>query len=109
MGGYWVVEGNVTAHFEVVVVVHVGLEERDSCSLVVGSPGMVVVVVGTLGMLMVEEGMLFIDISYIEVIPDLSTENFVLCLKIGRLTYLRILEVLITQFGQSMKPSATEE
>lgn len=61
--------GNVTAHFEVVVVVHVGLEERDNCSLVEGSPGMVVVVVGILGMLMVEEGMLFINISYIEFIP----------------------------------------
>lgn len=74
MGGCWVVVENGIAHFEVgvgvVVVVHVvvGLEERDSCSLVVGSPGMVVVVVGILGMLMVEEGMLFIDVSFVEIV-----------------------------------------
>ena len=72
MGGCWVVVGNgIAAHFEVGVgvVVHVvGLEERDSCSLVVGSPGMVVVVVGILVMLRVEEGMLFIDVSYVEII-----------------------------------------
>lgn len=64
MVGCWVVVGSVIAHFEVVVVVHVGLEEeRDSCNLVEESPGMVVVVVGILGMLMVEEGMLCIILA----------------------------------------------
>lgn len=61
----------IAAHFEVgvgAVVLVVGLEERDSCSLVVGSPGMVVVVVGSLGRLMVEEGMLFIVVSFVEII-----------------------------------------
>jgi hypothetical protein len=63
MDGCWAVVGNVIAHFAVAVavvevVVHVGLEERDSCSLVVGSLEMVAVVVGILGRLMEEEGML---------------------------------------------------
>jgi hypothetical protein len=71
MDGCWVVVGNVIAHFEVefVVVVHVGLEERDSCSLVVGSLEMVVVEVEILGRLMVEEGMLLVNVShYFEIV-----------------------------------------
>lgn len=61
----------MTAHFGVVVVVvvHVESDEGDSCSLVVGSLEMVVVVVEILGRLMVEEGMLLVNVShYFEIV-----------------------------------------
>lgn len=65
-----VVVGTGIAHFAigVVVVVHSELEERDRCSLVEGSPVMVVVAEGTLARLMVEEEMLFIDVRTVEIV-----------------------------------------
>lgn len=101
------VGNEIAAHFEfgaeVVVVVHVvvGLEERDSCSLVVGSPGMVVVVVGILGRLMEEEGMLVIDVSLSRL------WEFYLMFVDQMIDILADLGGANSQFGQSMKLSIT--
>lgn len=66
------VVGTGIAHFAigvvVVVVVHFELEERDRCSLVEGSPVMVVVAEGTLARLKVEEEMLFIDVRFVDIV-----------------------------------------